>query len=184
MKVTVVTIRFILSFLLSYFYCSQTVLSQSIPQPIPPASEPLPEPELLPPPEELLQPLSPPQTPEKPQLEIPGTITVTEFNFVGSTVFTSEQLQAVLQDYLNRPPFIYGITRNPNSHYPILSRSRLYTSGAILPPQTLNDGIVTLEIIEGEVEEIQISGLERLQRVIFAAVLNVEFKRHLIKISY
>jgi hemolysin activation/secretion protein len=163
MKFTVVTIRFILSFLLSYFHCSQTVLSQLIPQPIPPASEPLPEPELLPPPEELLQPLSPPQTPEKPQLEIPGTITVTEFNFVGSTVFTHEQLQAVLQDYLNRPLSFTELLETQLLITQFYHDQGYITSGAILPPQTLTDGIVTLEIIEGEVEEIQISGLERLQ---------------------
>jgi hemolysin activation/secretion protein len=163
MKVTVIAIQFILSFLLSYFHCSQLALSQSIPQPISPPPEPLPEPELLPPPEELLQPLSPPQTPEEPQLEIPGTIIVTEFKFVGNTAFTPEQLQAVLQDYLNRPLSFTELLETQQRITQFYQDQGYITSGAILPPQTLDDGVVTLEIIEGKVEEIQISGLERLQ---------------------
>ncbi|OZH55001.1 hemolysin activation/secretion protein, partial [Hydrocoleum sp. CS-953] len=36
------------------------------------------------------------------------------------------------------------------------------TSGAFIPPQTLEDGTVIIEVIEGQVEEIEISGLKRL----------------------
>ena len=36
------------------------------------------------------------------------------------------------------------------------------TSGTFLPPQKLEDGIVTIEVIEGTVEEINIAGLDRL----------------------
>ena len=36
------------------------------------------------------------------------------------------------------------------------------TSGTFLPPQKLQDGIITIEVIEGTVEEINIAGLDRL----------------------
>jgi hemolysin activation/secretion protein len=138
-------------------------ISQTIPQPISPETQPLEEPELLPPPEELLPPLSPPQTPEKPRLDIPGTIIITEFNFIGSTVFTEEQLQAILTDYLNRPISFTELLEAQQRITQYYQDNGYITSGAILPPQALDAGIVTIEIIEGEVEELKIIGIERLQ---------------------
>ncbi len=163
MKLFISILKPILSFLLSYLSFSKSVLSQSLPQPIYPEPRPLEEPKLLPPPEELLEPLFPPQTPEELRLEIPGTIIVTEFNFIGSTVFTIAQLQALIQDYINRPISFTELLETQQIITQFYQNKGYITSGAILPPQTLEGGIVTIEIIEGEVEEIQISGLKRLQ---------------------
>ncbi|MGB3534418.1 MAG: ShlB/FhaC/HecB family hemolysin secretion/activation protein [Microcoleaceae cyanobacterium] len=162
MKIYCYTTHFILSFFFVYFNYSQSAISQTLPQPIIPDSPPLDEPELLPPPEELLQPLPAPQTPEESILEIPGTIIVTEFNFVGSTVFTNQQLQTIIQDYLNRPISFTELLEAQQKITQFYQDQGYITSGAILPPQTLDAGRITIEIIEGTVEEIQISGLERL----------------------
>ncbi|MGB3401919.1 MAG: ShlB/FhaC/HecB family hemolysin secretion/activation protein [Microcoleaceae cyanobacterium] len=152
-----------LFFSIFYLNLSEYAIAQSIPRPILPETQPLEEPELLPPPEELLPPLSQPQTPEEPILDIPGTIIITEFNFIGSTVFTEEQLQAILIDYLNRPISFTELLEAQQRITQFYQDNGYITSGAILPPQALNAGMVTIEIIEGEVEELQISGLERLQ---------------------
>ena len=163
MKIHYSNYQFIVFFSIFYLNAAQLAMAQSIPQPIVPETQPLTEPELLPPPEELLQPLPSPQTPEEPILDIPGTITVTEFNFVGSTVFTHEELQAVVQDYLNRPITFTELLEAQQQITQFYQDQGYITSGAVLPPQTLNAGRITFEIIEGEVEELQFSGIERLQ---------------------
>jgi hemolysin activation/secretion protein len=38
------------------------------------------------------------------------------------------------------------------------------TSGAFIPPQTLDNGVVIIQVVEGTLEDINVSGLERLQR--------------------
>ena len=65
-----------------------------------PAPEPIPEAEPLPPPEELLPPLEAPTGEPQPQpQEIPGTIVVSQFEVIGSTVFSQEELAFVLEPF-------------------------------------------------------------------------------------
>ena len=75
-----------------------------LPNPLLPTPAPLREPAPpapLPPPEQLLQPSAPIQPAELPN--IPGTVTVDRFEVVGSTVFSKQELDAVLKDFIGRP---------------------------------------------------------------------------------
>ena len=141
----------------------QLVVAQLTPRPITPEPQPFPQPELLPPPEELLQPFPTPQTPEEPILDIPDTITITGFKIIGNTVFSLEEIRALLQDYINRPISFNELLETPQIITQLYRDRGYITSGAFLPPQQLDQGVITLEIIEGQVEEIEIQGLERLK---------------------
>ncbi|MGF1491134.1 MAG: ShlB/FhaC/HecB family hemolysin secretion/activation protein [Microcoleaceae cyanobacterium] len=143
---------------------SSSVFAQSIPRPIPPQPQPPPQVEPLPPPDELLEPPEPPNQPERPPLQVPGTITVQQFEVRGSTVFSAEELATVLQPFTQRPISFSELIEAQQAVTQLYIKNGYITSGAFIPPQTLTDGLVVIEVIEGAIEEIEISGLERLRR--------------------
>ncbi|MFP5270950.1 ShlB/FhaC/HecB family hemolysin secretion/activation protein [Coleofasciculus sp.] len=130
-------------------------------EPQPPA---LPEPELLPSPDELLQPPASPPTIAPPLLpdNIPGTITVERFEVIGSTVFSPEELAAVTAPFSQRPIAFAQLMQVQDAIAELYIQRGYITSGAFIPPQALNNGVVTIEVIEGEVERIEVTGTRRL----------------------
>lgn len=82
--------------------------------------------------------------------------------FIGATVFSEKQLQAVVAPWLNR------LVNMGHLEEMRLRLTRLYTdndyinSGAILPDQQIENGTVTFALIEGRLEDIRIEGNERL----------------------
>ncbi len=128
---------------------------------------PLPEPQppSPPPSEELLQsPLPVPETPEPIPGQVPATITVSRFEFEGNTVISDEELAAATAEFTNRPlPFaeVFEVRSKITQLY----RERGYiSSGAIIPAQTFRsaDGVVKIQVIEGGLETINVTGTRRL----------------------
>lgn len=77
---------------------------------------------------------------------------------IGNTVFRSSDLKPTYQDYLNKQITVgdlqtitYNITVKYRDSGYILSR-------AILPPQTVKDGVVKIQIIEGFIDHVTVSG--------------------------
>lgn len=133
----------------------------------PPLPSPSPLPELLPPlppPEQLLQP-QPTLTPTQPLPgKAPATITVERFEVVGSTVFSPEQLANVLTPYTQKPISLAELFQARAAVTQLYVDQGYITSGAYIPPQTLQAGVVTIQVIEGSLEDIQITGTKRLNR--------------------
>ena len=135
------------------------------PQDVQPFPTPLPSPELpqpLPPPEELLEPSLPtPTTPEN----IPSglqTINVERFEVVGSTVFTPEQLTKVLAPFTDRPISFTELFQARSVIAQLYFDNGYITSGAYIPPQTLQGKVVTIAVIEGGLENIRVTGTKYL----------------------
>lgn len=136
----------------------------------PPSQQPLPEPELPTPPppgNSLPLPPAPPTGEDVPLEQFPASLVVERYEVRGSTVFTQEKLAEVTS------PFTSAVLQRRVSFAELLQArsavTQLYvkegyiTSGAILPLQTVKNGVVVLEVVEGEVEEINISGTRRLR---------------------
>ena len=139
------------------------VLAQNVPQPVRPPLEPLPEPDILPPSEELLPPLEAPNgESQDPGLVIPGTIVVRQFEVFGSTVFSQSQLTELLEPYTNRPISFAELIQAQEVINQLYIDQGYITTGTVISPQTLKDGIVKIEVIEGSVEKIEVKGLKRL----------------------
>ena len=141
---------------------AQNLSPPTIP-PLPPKPEPV-EPDTLPPLEEILPELEP-TTPEDSFNEIegvPNTVVVRKFEIVGSTVFTPEELAQVLEPYSMRRISFTELLAAQKAIDRLYIENGYITSGTFLPPQKLQDGIVTIEVVEGTVEEINIKGLKRL----------------------
>lgn len=150
---------------------SQTTLTQlpllSAPPEIRPSPRPTPpEPQLpprLPPPEELLKPPTVPvPAPEATPGAIPETIVVKQFKVTGSTVFSPAALDKVTQPFTARPISLAELFQVRSAITQLYVARGYITSGAYIPPQTLQAGMVEIRVIEGELEAIQVSGTRRL----------------------
>jgi hemolysin activation/secretion protein len=145
------------------------ILSQELPQPQdiqPPLPAPLPAPQppqQLPPPADLLEPPSPDINPQQPPpTDTPQTITVQRFEVVGSTVFSQEELAQATAEFTQRPITLAELFQ-ARSKITELYVSRGYiTSGAYIPPQTIQSGVIKIQVVEGRLEDIQITGNRRL----------------------
>ena len=142
-----------------------------IPRPVP--SPTLPEPPLAPVPPAQLLPTPPSQQPPEPPTDLPPRFRVTGFKFEGSSVFSDRQLLDAIAAALKLQPaellpreFTFdellaartAITKLYIDHHYI-------TSGALIPAeQTIppTGGEVRMQIVEGSIEEIKVTGTRRL----------------------
>lgn len=109
------------------------------------------------PPAPVLPPLPPP-TPREFELIPSVQVFVREIRVAGSTVFPPEELAAVTRPYVNRT------VTHEDLEALRLALTRLYidkgyvNSGAILPDQRVTEGVVTYQIIEGRLTDIEVEG--------------------------
>lgn len=138
--------------------------NQPVPRvPLPPTTPPPPTPELLPPPSELLTPPSTtPSTPEVLPSDIPGEIKVVGYEVVGSTVFSKADFDKVLKDYVGNISFAQ-LLQARSAVTELYTKNGYVTSGAFIPPQTLTGGVVKIQVVEGSIEEIRVTGTGRLK---------------------
>jgi hemolysin activation/secretion protein len=140
---------------------AQTV--EGVPVPVPETPSPLETPTPLPPPEELFKPAEPtPTLQEEFPASVPGEITVKRFEFVGNTAFTQEELAEVTKSYTNRPISFSELLQVRAAATKLYVDNGYVTSGAYIPPQTIEDGVVTIEIVEGSLEAINVDVQGRL----------------------
>ena len=125
-------------------------------------------------------PLKTPPLPSSPNgdlLNIPGTITVKEFRFEGNTAFSDRQLRKVTAPYTNkalgfvqlleaekavRDKYLQGCKANNRQNGTQTDLSCYVNSDAFIPIQKIEDGIVTMQIVEGAIEDIAITGTQYL----------------------
>lgn len=132
----------------------------------PPSIQPLPQPEPLPelpPPEQLLptRPQSPTQPDVNPQT-LAETLIVERFEFVGNTVFSDKELASVTDAYLKRPITFNDLLQLRSELTKLYVDRGYITSGVIIPPQTVKGGVVVMQVVEGSLENINVTGTRRL----------------------
>ena len=122
-------------------------------------------------PEELLPPLPSPEellSPERSQPlqdglgEGDATFYVAEVRVVGSTVFNETDLADLLTPYRDRQVNFSDLLQLRSAITERYVEAGYLTSGALIPPQTLVDDIVVIQVIEGELESIVVNGTQRL----------------------
>lgn len=139
------------------------IIERTLPTP-PETSPPLPSEPPTPSIEPSLQ-VPPAQTPEvisPPSIQFP----IRDVQVLGSTILQAE-IAALIQNFLaNREETTFEELIELRAAITQLYISNGYiTSGAFLPNnQDLSDGIVEIQVVEGELERIEISGLNRLRQ--------------------
>ncbi|WP_196525134.1 ShlB/FhaC/HecB family hemolysin secretion/activation protein [Nostoc commune] len=148
---------------------SNFILSQQLPPPQdvqPPSPSPVPSPELpqpLPPPAELFPPSAPTLTPEEPLPgNFPQNIVVERFEVLGSTVFSPEELALATAEFTKRPISLTQVYQARSKITDLYVQNGYITSGAYIPPQTIQSGVVKIQVVEGKLEDIQVTGTRRL----------------------
>jgi hemolysin activation/secretion protein len=154
--------------LIAIFGClleDNSILAQStIPSNLVPSVPVRPEesPRRLPPVDQLLTPSSPQIEPNREIPDSTTTFVVQEFRVIGSTVFSAEELAAAVKSFINRPISFAELLQARAAIADLYIRNGYITSGAFIPPQETNNGNITIQVVEGKLEEIQITGTNRL----------------------
>ena len=139
------------------------VQAQPLPTPFEPgrpSERPLPEPPPdRPAPELVLPPIPPPAA--DPPLSSGVRVRVARFRIVGNTVFSEDELRALIVGYEGREignEELEEARATLTRHY--ISRGYI-NSGAVIPDQQVRDGVITLRIIEGRLVDIAVGGENR-----------------------
>ncbi|BAZ28046.1 surface antigen D15 domain-containing protein [Cylindrospermum sp. NIES-4074] len=112
-----------------------------------------------------LQPTSPPPVPGEVPPQIPGTIRVEGFEFEGNSAFSDRQLASVTQPFTGREITFAELIAVEAAITQKYVKAGYINSGAVIAAnQTFSrdGGVVKVQIIEGELEEIQVTGTRRL----------------------
>jgi len=102
-----------------------------------------------------------PETPLPDSADIP--FTVTEIQVVGSTFLDEATLDEIVAPYENREITLRQLQEAADIITQRYLSEGYITSRAVISPQTIVDGVVQIEVIEGELEEIAVEGTDRLQ---------------------
>ena len=94
--------------------------------------------------------------------KIPKTITVNSFEIVGSSVFSQQELQKVARPFVGRPLSFSELFQVRSAITKLYTDNGYINSGAYIPEQEINSGKLTVQILEGGLEEINITGTKRL----------------------
>ncbi|WP_228024985.1 ShlB/FhaC/HecB family hemolysin secretion/activation protein [cf. Phormidesmis sp. LEGE 11477] len=93
----------------------------------------------------------------------PGeTFEVSGIQLEGSTVFSAEDFSTLFEEYIGRPITFDELLQIRSAITQRYIDAGFLTSGAFIPPQTLEEGIVTVQVLEGVIEDIEIVGTRRL----------------------
>jgi hemolysin activation/secretion protein len=141
-------------------------INPSIPNPILPRrpEPPVPVPQPIPQPPLDLSPAPTPPPGERSGL--PGGISVSRFEFEGNTAFSNQDLAKVTAPFINRPITFTELLQVETAVTKKYTEAGYINSGAVIAAgQTLSPtgAVVKIQIIEGGIEEIRISGTKRLQ---------------------
>lgn len=104
-----------------------------------------------------------PTLPTQPFTEIEDKVAVKEIEVLGSTVFSKAELDEVTKPFIGKT-LTFEQLLSVRSAINNLYISRGYaTSGAFLPLQDFTFGRLQVQVVEGEIESVEIKGLERLK---------------------
>ena len=124
---------------------------------------------------DIRQSLSPEASETEQVFDLPEKLIITNFRVAGSSVFTQEELQAAVKDFLDRPLSLSELYQARSAITKLYTDRGFVNSGAYIPPQKLvsrrntTDSMNTVEtleiaVLEGSLEGIEISGTKRLNQ--------------------
>ena len=125
------------------------------------------QPSILPPIEDIIQTPEPESQPTRrvtPNTsDIPAEILVKQFIFEGNSVFSSTELEAITATVIDKPISLSELLQVSSQITDLYNQAGYITSGAyISADETFDDGIVTINIVEGDLEAVNIAGLKGL----------------------
>ncbi len=95
---------------------------------------------------------------------------VTDIEVTGSTLFDEATLDSIVAPYKNREVTLRELQAAADAITQRYLDGGYITSRAIVGPQTITEGVVEIQVIEGELEAIQVEGTTRLQDYVRARI--------------
>lgn len=102
--------------------------------------------------------------PEIPRLEVSEGFVARGFRIVGSTIFSDHTLAITVAPFLDRVLYAESLAAVTDALTQLYIDAGYISSGAIVPDQTVQDGILEIRIIEGVVGRLEIAKSGRLRR--------------------
>ncbi|NET61900.1 MAG: ShlB/FhaC/HecB family hemolysin secretion/activation protein, partial [Symploca sp. SIO2E6] len=119
--------------------------------------QPAPTPEPIPDSEDT-KPVSPPLPPRESTDSDSQKVQVQQIEVIDSTVFSPEELNAIVQPFEGRALTFQQLKEVADQITQLYLEKGYITSRAILVDQPIEEGMVTIRILEGSLEEIKIEG--------------------------
>jgi hemolysin activation/secretion protein len=114
-------------------------------------------------PQQFFRDLSP--TPKAPVNSLQtASITVNRIAVVGSTILSAADFTPITKPLERQPITLAALHQAADEMTQLYLKRGFVTSRVILPPQTLNEGVVTLQVIEGWLGDIQVQGNRQLRQ--------------------
>ncbi len=82
---------------------------------------------------------------------------------VGSTVFSAEQLAAITNPFVGKNLTFAELLQIKDAITKLYTDRGYVTTGALISPQTVESGLIKIQVIEGSLQEIKITGNRRLR---------------------
>ena len=136
----------------------------AVAQPITPGGvqDTLKKPPELKPAEPLQSPVSEPATrPSSSPATLSKTVTVQRFEFVGNTLYSGDELNALIAGYTQRSISLIDLYEAADKITEFYVRQGYTLASAVVPAQKVNEGTVRLEVIEGRIGKVRYEGLKR-----------------------
>ncbi|MEM9137380.1 MAG: ShlB/FhaC/HecB family hemolysin secretion/activation protein [Cyanobacteria bacterium P01_F01_bin.42] len=156
--------------IIAVLYPSVPLKAQEFPSP-PPNRNLLPPPSALPetrpdnslpPPDQLLPPIEEDTRPPQ-GLIIEGKVPLKQCIVVGSSVFEQSDFEQITQRCAGQSLSFTELLEIRSAITDLYVDAGYQTSGAYIPPQIVEDGVVKIQVLEGRLEKIQITGNRRLK---------------------
>ncbi|MBE9054415.1 ShlB/FhaC/HecB family hemolysin secretion/activation protein [Nostocales cyanobacterium LEGE 11386] len=84
------------------------------------------------------------------------------FEVIGSTVFSAEELAQAVAEFTKRPISLAEVFQARSKITELYINNGYITSGAYVPPQEIESGVIQIQVVEGKLADIQITGTQRL----------------------
>ena len=101
-------------------------------------------------------------TPKERISRTPQSIKIDNFEIVGSSVFSQQKLQEVTEPFVGRPLSFAELFQVRSAITKLYTDNGYINSGAYIPEQEINSGKLTIQILEGGLEAINVTGTKRL----------------------
>jgi hemolysin activation/secretion protein len=88
---------------------------------------------------------------------------VDRFEILGSTRFTAAQLETITSPFTGRELSFAEVLQVRSAITKLYTDAGYVTTGAIVAPQSMQNGVLQIQVIEGQLEDIQVSGNQRLR---------------------
>ncbi len=89
-------------------------------------------------------------------------ITISKIEVTGNSLF-KERISEITKPFINKKLTFEELNGIADSITSLYVNSGFITSLAFVPPQTISNGVVQINVVEGNLEEIKIEGLQRLR---------------------